>query len=64
MLLRNLYTPLLVYADYSKPFILYIDASGDGLDAVLYQEQNGREHVVAYASRGLCAGSVLIQLTD
>ena len=47
--------PILAYADYSKPFILYIDASGDGLGAVLYQEKNGLEHVVAYASRGLRA---------
>ena len=47
---------MLAYADYSKPFILNIDASGDGLSAILYQEQNDHEHVVAYASRGLRAG--------
>ena len=46
---------MLVYTDYSKPFLLNIDASSDGLDAVLYQEHNGIEHVIAYASRGLRA---------
>ena len=44
---------MLAYADYSKPFILNIDASGDGLGSVLYQEQDGMEPVIAYASRGL-----------
>ena len=46
---------MLAYTDYSKPFLLNIDASGDGLAAVLYQEHNGIEHVIAYASRGLRA---------
>ena len=47
--------PVLAYTDYSRPFLLNIDASGDGLGAVLYQEHNGIEHVIAYASRGLRA---------
>lgn len=47
--------PILAYADYSKPFILNVDASCNGLGAVLYQEHNGKERVVAYASRGLRA---------
>ena len=47
--------PVLAYTDYSKPFLLNIDASGDGLGAVLYQEHDGVEHVIAYASRGLRA---------
>ena len=47
--------PVLAYADYSKPFVINIDASGDGLGAVLYQEQDGSERVIAYASRGLRA---------
>ena len=35
--------------------MLNIDASGDGLGVVLYQEQYGEELVIAYASRGLRA---------
>ena len=48
--------PVLANVGYSKYFILIIDASGDGLGVVLYQEQIGGEHVVTYANRGLRAG--------
>ena len=46
-------TPVLAFADYTKPFILHTDASMDGLGGVLYQEQDGRERVIAFASRRL-----------
>lgn len=46
--------PILAYADYKRPFILYTDASGEGLGAVLSQKSaDGKDGVIAYASRGL-----------
>ena len=47
-------TPVLAYADYSKPFKLHTDASGLVLRAVLYQtHEDGKDRVIAYASRVL-----------
>ena len=47
-------SPVLAYADYTKPFLLHTDASTMGLGAVLYQKQeDGKEKVIAYASRTL-----------
>ncbi len=41
---------VLAYADFSKPFILVVDASHQGLVAVLPQENEGKVRPVAYAS--------------
>ncbi|KAL2085052.1 hypothetical protein ACEWY4_020570 [Coilia grayii] len=45
--------PVLAYADFSLPFRLYVDASLEGLGAVLSQLQEGHKQVIAYASRSL-----------
>ena len=45
--------PVLAYADITKQFILHTDASRAGLGAVLYQEVDGRQHPIAFASRTL-----------
>ena len=46
--------PILVFTDYTKPFLLETNASKDGLGAVLSQKQvDGCYHPVAYGSRSL-----------
>lgn len=45
--------PILAYADSHKPFILDVDASHNGLGAVLSQDFEGKIHPIAFASRGL-----------
>ena len=46
--------PILVFADYTKPFLLETDASKDGMGAVLLKKQaDGQCHPIAYSSRAL-----------
>ncbi|MBN3284295.1 RAB31 protein, partial [Polyodon spathula] len=45
--------PVMDYPDFTLPFLLNVDASGQGLGAVLYQHQNGQLRVLAYGSRSL-----------
>lgn len=45
-------TPVLAYANFALPFILEVDASHSGLEAILSQEQEGKVWPIAYASRG------------
>ena len=46
-------TPILAYPNYQFPFTLHTDSSTDGLGAVLYQKQDGKMRVIAYASRSV-----------
>ena len=46
-------TPILPYADISKPLKLHTDACILGLGAILYQNQDGVDCVIGYASRFL-----------
>ncbi|KAG6612702.1 Retrovirus-related Pol Polyprotein [Phytophthora cinnamomi] len=48
--------PILVYPDFSKRFKLYVDSSHLAVGACLMQTVDGRERVVAYASK-LLVGS-------
>ena len=53
--------PVLVFADFRKPFRLETDASGEGLGAVLLQESDdGHYHPVAFASRDLKGGEAQV----
>ena len=53
--LKELYisTPILACPDYQLPFILHTNSSSEGLGAVLYQKQEGKLRVIAYASRSV-----------
>ena len=44
---------VIAFPDFDIPFFLTTDASGYGLGAVLYQTQEGKDRVIAYASRTL-----------
>ena len=45
--------PILRTPDYSKPFVLAVDASDLGVGAVLLQEYEGIEHPISYFSKKL-----------
>ena len=43
--------PILVYPDFSIPFTLYTDASGDSIGFNLTQIRHGRERAIVYGRR-------------
>ena len=45
--------PILAYADYTKSFRVYMDASEIGLGVVISQKKEDKEPVIAYASQSL-----------
>ncbi len=46
--------PIVAHPDFEKPFILYTDASREGIEAVLHQKDNqGKERIIACVSRAL-----------
>ncbi len=55
-------TPVLGYTDYSKPFDLHVDASAEGLGAILCQRQGDQQRIIAFASRDLLFLRASIQL--
>lgn len=56
--------PVLIRADFNKPFILQTDASDTGLGAVLIQEEKGIPKVVMYASRSLNSAEMKYSTTE
>ena len=58
-------TSFLIYPNFSKPFLLYTNVSYKGLGAVLAQlDEEGNEHVIAYASRSLVEAEVNYATTE
>ena len=45
--------PLLSYLDFNQPFILYVDASTEGLGCSLYQQTQGKLRVLGFGNRAL-----------
>ena len=61
--------PILAYPDFQLPFVIEVDASVEGLGAILSQRQCGKMVVIAYASRrlkqeGSARERALCQLTE
>lgn len=56
--------PVLAYPDFTHPFIIATDASGDGIGGVLKQKIAGKERPIAYASRALSEAEKKYPITE
>jgi RNase H-like domain found in reverse transcriptase len=56
--------PILTYPNFDQPFVIYTDASGIGLGAILFQIKENKEHVITYASRSLNPAEKNYSVTD
>jgi len=56
--------PLLIYPDFSQPFIVACDSSTKAIGAVLSQERDGKEHPIAYTSRQLNSAESKYSVTE
>jgi transposase InsO family protein len=57
--------PVLAHPNYEKPFLLYTDASIEGLGCVLaQQDEEGKEHPIIYLSRSLSPAEKNYAITE
>ena len=56
--------PLLIYPNFSQPFIVACDASTKAIGAVFLQRPVGEEHPIAYASRQLNSAESKYSVTE
>jgi hypothetical protein len=56
--------PLLIYPDFSQPFIVMCDASTRVVGAILSQVRNGEGRPVAYCSRQLNPAETKYSITE
>ena len=61
---RLVSAPVLVSPDFSKRFTIQTDASATALAAVLFQEINGEEHPIAYASKTMTSAQRNYTVTE
>jgi hypothetical protein len=57
--------PTLAHPDYTRPFLIYTDASSNGLGAVLAQnDKEGKDHPIVYPSRTLNPAEAYYTITE